>query len=330
MNFSFSEAFSRKKIALIAAVALVLCGALCVFFGELLIPLFSAFYAILILSDTSTKKIVSLTFGAVSLAVTISLYVFKFGTLSLPFACIGGVLIAFLFLRGTSKGELAFYLTAAFSLMLVGSLYLSFTDAAGAYSISAVAEFVNGWYVELRTEFVTQIMDSVKQAPTELLVTLDELTVSEMFDSVFNLSLSVLVIFAFALAGVTLKIFSTLLYKLAKEPQRLVYWRFCTSNIVAYFYCALFILNFFAGGDGVFAITVSNLFYVFLAVYSYIGYNFVLSIISGRLGYALSVIILIAAILFLGIIALELLSLFGVVFTHISNKVGWHIDNNKS
>ncbi len=330
MGFSFNEAISRKKIVYVMTLAATLSLALCAFFGELALPVFTAFYAFLIIADTSSKKIVSVAIGAVALAVSISLYIFDFGTLSLPFACIGGVLIALLFNRGISKGELAFYLTALFTVMLVGSLYLSFAAAAGDYSLSAVTEYINGWYAELRLEFVSSIMDTLKETSSELFLAIDELTVSEAFDSLFNFSPSAIVIFAFALTGVALKIFSTLSYKLAKEPQRVIYWRFATSSVIAYFYCALFVLNFFAAGNEVFAITVSNLFYVFLAVYAYIGYNFALSIISGRLGYALSVIIVIAIILLFGIIALELLSLLGVVFTHISNKVGWHIDNNKS
>ena len=330
MNFSFNESISRKKIVLIMALAVVFSLALCVIFGEIGLPLFSAFYAVLILADRSSKKVVSLAACAITLAVTVSLYIFNLGTLALPFACVGGVLISVLFAKGTPKGELAFYLTTIFVVMLVGSLYLSFATAAGNYSLSAVAEYINGWYAELRLEFVNSIMDAVKETSSELFVAIDEITVSETFDSLFNLAPAAIVIFAFALAGVSLKIFSTLAYKLAKEPQHVVFWRFSTSNVIAYFYCALFVLNFFAAGNGVFSITVSNLFYVFLAVYAYIGYNFALSLLSGRLGYALSVIILIAAIIFFGIIALELMSLLGVVFTHISNKVGWHIDSDKS
>ena len=330
MLFSFSDTIDRKRITLMAALAVALCGVLCVFFGEIVLPLFAAFYAVLILADTSSKKIVSVAFGAVSLAVTVSLFMFDFGTLSLPFACLGGVLIALLFAKGTSKGEIAFYLTAAFSLMLGGSIYLTFATAAGDYSLSTVVEFANGWYVELRSEFVGQIMESLSSTSSEIFAQLDEVALSDSFDSVFDLALSVIVIFAFLLTGITLKIFSAFAYRVAKEPQSVVFWRFSTSNFVAYFYCALFVLGFFSGGEGVYAITVSNLFYIFLAVYAYIGFNFALSLISGRFGFALSVIILVAAVMFIGVIALEILSLLGVVFTHISNKVGWHIDNNKS
>lgn len=330
MVFSFSDTIGRKRITLLAALAVALCGVLCVFFGEIVLPVFAAFYAVLILADTSYKKIISLALGAVSLAATVSLYLLGFGTLSLPFACLGGALIALLFGRGASKGELAFYLTAAFTLMLVVSLYLMFAAAAGDYSLNAVVEFVNGWYTQLRSEFVGQIMESLSAASSEIFVGMDEITLTESFDSVFDMALSVVVLLAFLLAGISLKIFSALMYRIAKEPSVVVFWRFSTSNIVAYFYCALFVLSFFAGGDGVYAITVSNLFNVFLAVYAYIGFNFALSIVSGKLGYTLSVIILIAGILFLGVIGLEILSALGVIFTHISNKVGWHIDNNKS
>ncbi len=330
MDFVLNEAVNRRKATLKMALASVIAAALCVLFGEFALPLLVAFYATLIILDSTRAKIATVSVAVLSAVLTVLLYVFDFGTPALVFGCIGGVITALLFCHGVSKGEIAFYLVIAFTVMLVGSIYLYFAGLANSFSPAAVVEIAEEWYVALRGEFASAVIEAMSEYPNELFESVDEAYIGQLFDAAFNMSYALVAILAFILAGVSLKIFSSIAYKISKEPQKIVFWRFATSNVVAYFYCALLVLNFFSLGNEVLSIAVTNLFYVFMAVYAYVGYNFAVSIISGRFSYLISSVIVIAAILFFGIFAIEILSLFGVVFTHISNKVGWHTDNNKS
>lgn len=329
MNYDFKDTLDRKKTTIILAVIALVAGVGCVVFGELMLPIFSSVYAMLILVDSTNRRLASILIGAVATIAPFVLLAFGIWSLTPPFAVLIGFLIAWLFSRGTSKGELAVYTTVLILVLIIGTLYLSVAAAIGDFNPSAVIEYVYTEYVSVRDETVALMLESFEEVSPGLIEVLDETMLAEAFDAVFSLTFAILAITAFALAGFTFKIFSSLAYRFARAPEKIVYWRFSTSNIVAYFYAAVAVVSFFVGTEGVFAVTVNNLFYIFLAVFAYIGFNFALALMSRKLGVPVSVILIIAAISFLGILAFELLSVFGVIFTHINSKVN-NVNNDSN
>lgn len=333
MGFVFKEGTDIKKATVKMTVLVTIALALAVLLGDVVFPLLAAFFAVLVIVDASKNKSVSRVASAVMLILSVMLFLFDVGTLAIPCACASGWLIARMFLGGVSKGEIAVYITLTALVMTVGSLYLLLAEAAGSFELNAVIECGKTLYTAMRDEFVESLItniEGINGMTPEMLEIFDEQSVAKMFDEAFNLSFAVLVIASFMFAGITLKIFSGMIYKLAENKQRVVYWRFSTSNVIAYFYCAVLVLNFFAAGSSVFSIAVNNLFYIFMAVYGYIGYNFALSLLSRRFSFVLSAILIVVAIAALGTFAVEILSVFGVVFTHISNRVGSNMNNGNS
>ena len=330
MNLTLKEGLDRKKIITALLLSVSISAVLCAFFGELMLPAFAAFYAILILVDGTRNKLMSIIAGAVSLLISAASFALELGTLAIPFACVCAWITAYAFSRGISKGELSVYLTLVCSLMIALTAYLIFASAAGTYDFAAVIEYAKEQYVLLRDVFVEAFMTSAVEQLPELVDAFDENTVAMLFDSVCNLCFSAIVIAAFAFSGFALKIFSGLVYKLMQNGGGIVYWRFATSNLIAYFYCILLVLNFFVGTDGVVAITVANLFYIFMTVFAYIGYNFALSLLSKRFKFGLSVFIILMGVLLLGTFALEILSVLGVVFTHTNNRISPNTNGGNS
>ena len=331
MNYTFNDRINRKKLMLAFTLMTAAAGVLSVFFGEILFPVIAATYAMLLMADTTKNRIRSLLVGIAVTIASVALVFFDVYAFSLPFAAIAAILIVWLLKRGVSKGEIAVYVTLTVLALTALTLYVTLAKEAGSFAISAVLEYATAQYYELRTEFASVMIESLGSAAPELSEYIDEQIVNEAFDAVFSLTPAIAVVSAFFITGLSFKLFSYFAFRFASEPERVVFWRFGTSSIVAYFYVLLFVLSFFAGIDGVFAITVNNLFYIFLPVFAYIGFNFALSLMSRRIGFGVSLLIIVASILLLGILTLELLSIFGVIFTHISNKVGFNSNNvNKS
>lgn len=331
MNYTFNERINRKKLMLAFTLLTVAAGVLSVLFGEIMFPVIAASYAMLLMADTSKNKILSLIVGITVTLASVVLMFFDVYTFSLPFASIAAILIVWLLKRGVSKGEIVVYVTLTVLALTALTLYVSLAKEAGSFALSAVLEYATAQYYELRTEFASVMLESLSTAAPELSEYVNEQIINEAFDTVFSFTPAITVISAFFITGLAFKLFSYFAFRFASEPERVVFWRFGTSSIVAYFYVLLFVLSFFAGTDGVFAITVNNLFYIFLVVFAYIGFNFALSLMTRRIGYGVSLLIIVASILLLGILTLELLSIFGVIFTHISNKVGFNSNNvNKS
>ena len=322
MNYTFNETHDRRKLSAALAVFSALAAVLTALFGEIVLSAFSALYAMLVLVDATKNRILSLAIGAGAIALSLALYFFDVMALALPFGVLIGFIIAWLFSRGASKSEIAVYVILLVLLLLVITVYLMLAMGAGELGFSAVAEYASAEYAKLREEFAAEMMVALEEVSPELYEVLDASVFTAALDEAFSLSLAVLGVIAFAIAGFTLKIFSFLLFRFAAEPKRVLFWRFTTSNVFAYFYVALLLLGFFVGNEGVLAITVNNFYCVFLFVYAYIGYNFVLSLMSQRLGFGAASFLVIGCLIFLGVFAFQVLSAFGVIFTVRNNKVG--------
>lgn len=327
MEFKFKTGMNLPKFQLGFLSLGILFGIASVLFGEIFAAFCAPCLALVLLAEIERggKKIYTVVLCAASAVITVLLAVFKFYTAT-PILCVGAALIiAYLFVRSVSKGEIAFILTAFFAVCIVLNLWFVLAEASGSFSFSEIGEYLY--------EVYDVVKDTISDTYAEMsgMLVDESANISSVFteeylllalDSALKLSLAVLVILAFLLTGIALKMFSAFLFRYAKHPRKTFLWRFATSSLIAYFYVALFVLSIFTGSlNSVFAVTVQNLFYIFLAVYAYIGYNFAMSVLVHKSSSFIAHVAVIGAILVFGVIALELLSVLGVIFTRMSNKI---------
>ena len=263
----------------------------------------------------------------ISLLLLFSLFIaFPFFDLSfLLFAVVIAACAFVLFLgykKGMNKAEISLYLTALFMICILGALYLTGAKAISDYSISAVFAHYEATMDTLRQEFVAQLLESLKQQgdlPAELGEITDAIEV--LFIAVTNLFLALLAIIGFLYAGIQIKVFTHIAVRVEKEPRPRRSWYFGLSNIFAYFYAALFILStFFGKMDSIFSIALMNLYYIFLAVFAYVGFNYALATASRMKNKHLSQFFLAVFVLMANVFAAQLLSLVGIFITTMQNK----------
>jgi hypothetical protein len=152
-------------------------------------------------------------------------------------------------------------------------------------------------------------------------IQITEALIAEVFDKQLTSMISYIVIIGILCVGIFTKLFDALSAKLAEDISAVASWRFMTSSIFAYFYIILMILLIFTSAHGgVIGIAVSNLYNIFLVVYAYVGFNFVLALVATRMKPTTAVIVLIVVILLAMSIALQFLSMVGVLFTIRKNR----------
>ena len=310
-------------LALLTAVSVFGCTQL----GYIFLPFASAFYAALLIYDKTPKKILS-----VILPIIFFIFNFLFrGLYSLEAVSyvVVGLIIYFAATKRISKGETAFFLTAALVVLIaVSSIFLAF-EVTGQVAISSITEFYSDLYDKLKTQFVDMLTAIKTQNEQGLTVfAYNVYDAVSLFMDFIVLLIPVFILAAFLIAGLTLKFFAKTVKKISGEESGISTWRFSISNFIAYFYIAIAIISVLASADSsVFSIAVVSLNTVLAAPFAYLGFTFIYGVIRahGKSSFFSASVIIILCIIFSSF-SLSLLSFIGVYFNIISNKI---ISNNK-
>ena len=261
-------------------------GVLTVLIGTAVLPIGAALLSTLLFFEKRAYKpltvaviLVTVTLDTV-LAVLAGTYV---PTASLTLVC--SVLVMFFCYRaGCSKGESAFYLTSVLVLLLGAGLVLDLFSEIGEYSLEALSAYVEETYIALREEFVSTFSEltvTLSDGSVQSLISADD--AANVFDGVASVSFAFAVIFCFAIAGIALMLYRTLLLRLSAEEEKVLRWRFSVTKPVAIFYLVVMLLSFFTGLDGeIFSVTLYNLYYIFMFVHAYIGLRFLFNLEAVR------------------------------------------------
>lgn len=307
-------------------------GAVSAILGELFVALAIAPLAALFVFERKEKRILSYIVSILLVAVNF--------LIAGPLSVIGveivivALIIAVAYARGMSKAECVLALTVVVSIMITLSLVFAAINETKVYTIESVISFYQNGFEAMKQEFVTQISEVTSSMGdgTEMLIYTAE-DAAALFDRFANMLISVLVIISFALTGVILKVFSALMLRVSDEPDHIVSWRFVTSNIFAYFYLALFALYMFVAADtSVLAISIVNLYNVFMYVYAYFGFGYALGLISRGRSRGFGTVMLLLGCVMFSAVAFQILSLLGVFHTVTYNKFSKIIppDNNSN
>ena len=288
--------------------------------GEILLPITAAFYALLFVFEKN-KHVLSIICAAVSVALLL------IPVSILPVWCavsvLCGLVLGLAYRFGNSKCDTAVILTLFIAIAIIFSFVLIAFVKTGDYSLDSAFDFYSELYERLRSDFVNgmmQAMDSVDVEGIEQIEFTPEYF-GALIDGVVNLLVSYVFIISFVLAGLTLKIFTAVARRFADEECEIKNWKFAVPSIYAYLYIAVYLLSSFAYGDGLFDLSVLNLSGIFATVFAYIGLKAVLELFSNKNRKGLGIVILFVGFALLGSLALDVISVFGVVYTIQQNKL---------
>lgn len=319
MNFEFSDITKKRSAVILCAVLSVVSGTLGSFFGELFLAPTVALLAALFLFESGDKRIFS--FIAPSLIVIINVFIGGFFSVLGIGPLILAFILYFMYLKGRGKSECVVALTLTVAALILVSLYLAAVNMTGSFDFDTVKNFYVDMYEAVKADFIRQMdeLQSLNPGVTEPIFTEEELNL--LFLGIAGQLISVLAVISFVITGVMLKAFSAIVYRFEKEPHVIVGWRFRVTNVFAYFYAALLFLNLFIGsGLGVFELAVVNLYNIFMVVFAYFGFLVAREFLSRGRGRGFASAVLIGAIILLSALAVQLLSLAGLIFTFIDNK----------
>ena len=331
MHYEFNQNGSYgRNIALITAITIISSAVSCII-GELFLPVAIAFLAMLF-SFENSKRTVSIITAALIALIGIGLSV-AYGVVNFIGVEIiaSSAVIAFYFRSLKSKGELGFILTLLISVMTLLSLYFSAAAQVGSLAPAEVGKFYADMFSQLKSTLVDSFL-SIKiqgQNGAEEALISKEAAV-DMVDELFSMLLSVVIVIAFAITGLSLKIFGYAVGKYSKEPAKVYNWKFGVTTPVAYFFCALALITKLSSSlDSVFIIAMNNIYNIFMFVFAYLGFTFVFYILAHRRSTAFALFLTCGAVLFLNILAIEILSFVGVFYSIVISRVmGGGIDGD--
>ncbi len=325
MNLKLRDELNKNRIIILLSLIAVLSGAVAALVGELFAALSGATLAIIFLLDRKRCKPIYIANCVLLVAINVGANIIygEFLTVFSIEIVLVSLILAICYKARTAKSFCAALITSVFALLILASIYLYGAAAISDFSLSAVMDFYSRYLAEMREGFIGMIEQAVESGGNlaqlaEYPTSYEEL--GAIFDAMIRGSLSILIILSFALAGVTLKLFSLTVGKLSDDGA-VAEWRFITSNVYAYFYIIIAFVSIFIGsGADILSIAVNCMFNVFTFVFAYVGFLTVLNMLNNRFRRGVCWLILIAALLMLSSLAIQILSYFGAFTTIAVNK----------
>lgn len=314
MQISLSDKFKTLPTVIVFAVLSILFSATSLLLlGELMLPLSVASLAILFVLESGRRRIFSIAIPVIAIAADLILHgVFSYLALE---ATVLAVIIAIFFLRGF-KAECAFWLTLVTSLFVVFAMALAAYQSTGVLSLDAFIDYYIGIY-EMIEKVIVEAFEEVRATAGTSLDGVDASIIPALLSAMASLVPSMIIIFGFAVAGVSLKLFSGVLRFLCDDENRarISEWRFALPMPIYIAFWIAAVLNLFSGilgTDGMFNIVVMNVYNVLLYVFLYVGFGVVVDFFTTFFKKrSLAIVVTLAAIMFMGSIAIELIAYFG-------------------
>ena len=313
MKTNLKDSLSVNKTLLILSLITILLGAISCVLGELAIPLIVGVLSALYLFDTKSKHAFSIVVTVILVALNVAAFILNYSvSLVAPSSIILALIISSAFKKGQSKSDAAYIMTifsAVFA--LVGYLLLAMKEQ-GAYTFEAAIEYYKQIVDELRPLFVDSLSEIYASSGVEVEAEL----ISTIFDRQIGMVISYLLIGGFIVSGIGMKIFSAIVRKCAADNTEINAWRFSASRVYAYFYVILVIASIFVtSSDSVFAVSILNLYNLFLIVFAYVGFNVALDIMKKRAKPVIATIMLIGVILLFASFAIQILAALGTLYS---------------
>lgn len=301
----------------IAALVAIFCP-LVLLVSDILLPLAAALYGVLFLYEK--KKIFSLILPI--LCIGASAFLGYNAVLAAAFIFLVGSTIAQLYRVGLTKAQGAVAVTLLFALYILLLLFVIAATQIGTASLDDVFSYYAEYLEKQKAEFVralTSVSTTLPDGTSVFVLTAEE--AEALFLSASRLLIALCVVIAFCLCGVSYKLFCAVVCRADAEPSKIRRFTFLPATAFAYFYILLFFLSLFlSGSEDTFSVALTNLFYIFLVVFAYTGFKFVLFLLHRMRHRGVGIFVFVLFCLFGGVIAIEVLSFFGVFYTVMSRR----------
>jgi hypothetical protein len=321
MDIKLKSSLTNKKTLLILSLSSILLGLISVIVGDILVPLLVAVLAIMFLVDDDRRVYVIITssvlviFNIVAVVLKIGFTLFAFESIALA------VLLAVLFAKKNDKAESSLIMTAVCVAFTLINLVMLPMIELNTLDFGMVADYYLEMVGTLRITFVETAMEAYGQILASGGIEISESAVTEVYNHQITMAISYIVIICFAVVGIAMKLFTMLYTKIFEDTSPVIYWRFITTSVFAYFYIALMFISVFTStSGGVLGITVGNLYNIFLIVYAYVGFNQAVAMLSVKVRPAVATIIVAVVTVVAMSFALQLLAVLGVLYTIRKNR----------
>lgn len=314
-----NSAKTNSKSTIVSLVLLTLVGAIgCVCFGYICLPIAAGMYAALLFLEADGKRIFSYVIPGVMFVANLLLN--GFYSLEAVAYVIVGALLYWLYKKGRSKAESAFWLTSSILLLMLFSACIIAFRAEGEISFAAISRFYGDFYREVKAGVLDRMTSLTAKNEVGITTYLYSVADAEiLFISAAKTLLPIVMILSFLLAGFTLKLFSSQVKRYSVK-EKIFSWKFTPSSFVAYFYLIVSIISLVAT-DGILAESIFLIEMLFSVVFAYMGIKMFRHISSLGKGGSFLMMIVIMAILLFGQFAYKLLSYLGVYYTVGTNRM---------
>ena len=308
---------SRSFTLLIAALTAIFC-LLVLLASDIFLQFAAALYAVLFLYEK--KKICSLVLPV--LCIGASAFLGYAAVLAAAFTFVIGATVAQLYRVGLTKAQGALCVTLLYVLYLLLLLFTIAATEVGSASLDAVFGFYTDYMEEQKAEFIralTSISTTMPDGTPVFALTSEE--AEALFLSASRLLIALAVVIGFCLCGISYKLFCAVVRRVDAEPSGVRRFTFLPPTLFAYFYILLFFLSLFlSSSENDLAVALTNLFYIFLAVFAYVGFKFAVFLVHRIRHRGVGIVIFVLFCLFGGVIAFEVLSFLGVFYTVMSRR----------
>lgn len=270
-NYSYT-----KVIAFLSVFSFIFGVAVC-FVGEIFLPMASGFLSALILFENPKKRIFSLICPLASIICSYALIgpIALFGIEHILLA----VILAVCYKKSLGKAETSVYLTALIVVFIIFSLYVNTAITIGDFTYEAVIGYAKETYTFLRNEVITALSEftvTANDGTQEKLMSVEN--ASLYVSATTNSFISIIVIFAFVLAGICEKIYSTIVLRYSKHGILKTFAHFIPSNFCAYAYITAVILGIFVSDKAALGIAITNSKNILFVVFLYMGLKYLIMV----------------------------------------------------
>ena len=308
----------NSSIAILTALT-IFSGIATIFFGFLVVPFASAFYAMLLFCEKYGNRRM---FSYISAVVIIALGFF-FGVSSIlctVAAVLVGFLIYFMYSHKVGKLETVFIISGVLLAFYIASIFVLIFACIDKATMSSIKDTLLHTYDSAKNIIIYSYDNIAAQlAKYDVSTQYSKELVLELYHMFVFLLPSFLFAAAIISVGVTSKIFKFFVSRFTPDAQNSMKWRLHTPTLFAVIYIASSILSLFTG-DGVFGISVRWIYIIFSVIYAYIGVRFVYQFISLKKNSLLAAVVVAVAFLLLGTFAYQLTSYFGAYYVISVNK----------
>ncbi len=298
-----------------------------VILGEFVLPLAIAFYAALITFEKNTHilSFICALIGFATLLIPVSIPAI-WGSV----AVICGFSLFFLFRSGNAKSDSAIILTLLISAAIVLSFVVVAYKFTDEFSLESTVKYFSGLFEELKI-YLIDAFSAMKASVSEQVgefaspdqiegFPISEEALSDGLTLMFNMIVSFIVVIAFLIVGLAIKLFTFIVRKNTDQNSSIHSWKFSVPSLYAYLFLIVFLLSSFVSPFENFGIVIINLSNIFTFVFAYIGFKAFKDLLTKKGKRVLGILLPILGVVFLGSVVLDVLSAFGAVSTIISNK----------